>query len=41
MSKMAAIQAAFESGDAEALEALVHDDYQFIPHVGGMVIGYS
>ena len=27
MSKVAAIQAAFESGDAEALEALVHEDY--------------
>ena len=41
MSKMAAIQAAFESGDAEALESLVHDDYRFIPHVGGMVMGKS
>ena len=41
MSKVAAIQAAFESGDAEALEALVHDDYRFIPHVGGMVMGKS
>jgi len=41
MSKAAAIQAAFESGDAEALEALIHDDYQFIPHVGGMVMGKS
>ena len=41
MSKMAAIQAAFESGDAEALEALVHEDYRFIPHVGGMVMGKS
>ena len=41
MSKMAAIQAAFESGDAEALESLVHEDYRFIPHVGGMVMGKS
>ena len=41
MSKVAAIQAAFESGDAEALEDLIHDDYQFIPHVGGMVMGKS
>ena len=39
MSKVAAIQAAFVSGDAEALEDLIHDDYQFIPHVGGMVMG--
>ena len=41
MSKVAAIQAAFESGDTEALEALVHEDYRFIPHVGGMVLGKS
>ena len=41
MSKVAAIQTAFESGDAEALEDLIHDDYQFIPHVGGMVMGKS
>ena len=41
MSKVAAIQAAFESGDAETLEDLIHDDYQFIPHVGGMVMGKS
>ena len=41
MSKVAAIQAAFVSGDAEALEDLIHDDYQFIPHVGGMVMGKS
>ena len=41
MSKVAAIHAAFESGDAEALEDLIHDDYQFIPHVGGMVMGKS
>ena len=41
MSKVAAIQAAFESGDAEALEQLIHDDYQFISHVGGMVLGKS
>ena len=41
MSKVAAIQAAFESGDSKALEDLIHDDYQFIPHVGGMVMGKS
>ena len=41
MSKVAAIQAAFVSGDAEALEDLIHDDYQFIQHVGGMVMGTS
>ena len=41
MSKVAAIQAAFESGDTEALEDLVHDDYRFIPHVGEMVLGKS
>ena len=41
MSKVAAIQAAFESGDTEALEALVHEDYRFIPHVGEMVLGKS
>ena len=41
MSKVAAIHAAFESGDADALEDLIHDDYQFIPHVGGMVMGKS
>ncbi len=41
MSKVAAIQAAFISGDAEALEALVYEDYRFIPHVGGMVMGKS
>ena len=41
MSKVAAIHAAFESGDAEALEDLIHDDYQFIPHVGGMAVSYT
>ena len=41
MSKMTAIQAAFESGDAEALESLVHDHYRCIPHVGVMVMGKS
>ena len=41
MSKIAAMKNAFESGDAEALEDLIHDDYQFIPHVGGMVLGKS
>ena len=41
MSKVAAIQAAFESGDAAPLEELIHEAYQFIPHVGGMVMGKS
>ena len=41
MSRVAAIQTAFESGDAETLEDLIHDDYRFIPHVGGMVMGKS
>jgi ketosteroid isomerase-like protein len=39
MSILAAYQAAFESGDVTALDALIHDEFTFTPHVGDMVIG--
>ena len=39
MSILAAYQAAFESGDANALDALIHDEFTFTPHVGDMVLG--
>jgi ketosteroid isomerase-like protein len=38
MSILAAYQAAFESGDVNALESIIHDDFTFTPHVGDMVM---
>jgi ketosteroid isomerase-like protein len=38
MSLLASFNEAFESGDRDAMDALLHDDYQFIPHVGGLTM---
>ena len=41
MSIIAAYNEAWKTGDKEALDALVHDDFVFNPHVGGMTMGKS
>ncbi|RJU89177.1 MAG: nuclear transport factor 2 family protein [Candidatus Poseidoniales archaeon] len=41
MSILAAYQTAFESGDVETLNAIIHDDFTFTPHVGDMVMKKS
>jgi len=41
MSIIAAYNEAWEKGDTEALDALVHEDFVFNPHVGGMTMGKS
>ena len=38
MSILAQYEAAFESGDKEQLDAIIHDDCKFYPHVGGAVM---
>ena len=38
MSILAAYQAAFESGDVKALDAILHEEFTFTPHVGDMVM---
>ena len=38
MSILAKYEAAFESGDKEQLDAVIHDDCKFYPHVGGAVM---
>ena len=38
MSILATYQAAFESGDVNALDTLLHDEFTFTPHVGDMVM---
>jgi ketosteroid isomerase-like protein len=38
MSLLAAFNEAFQSGDRDAMDALLHDDYRFIPHVGGVTM---
>ena len=35
------IQRSLENGDTEALDALVHEEFVFHPHVGGMTMGKS
>ena len=35
------IQRSLEEGDTEALNALVHEEFVFNPHVGGMTMGKS
>jgi ketosteroid isomerase-like protein len=41
MSVIAAYNEAWDNGDVEALEALIHDDCVFNPHVGGMTMSKS
>jgi len=41
MSIITAYNEAWEKGDTEALDALVHEDFVFNPHVGGMTMGKS
>ena len=38
MSILAQYEAAFESGDKEQLDAIIHDECKFYPHVGGAVM---
>mgnify|MGYP001166175762 FL=1 len=38
MSILAKYQTAFESGDIAALEAILHDEFTFTPHVGDAVM---
>ena len=39
MSIVDAYNEAWNSGDLETLEGLIHDDFQFNPHVGGVILG--
>ena len=41
MSIITAYNEAWDNGDAEALEELIHDDCVFNPHVGGMTMSKS
>ena len=41
MSIIAAYNEAWKTGDKEALDALVHEDFVFNPHVGGVTMGKS
>ena len=41
MSILTQYQEAFESGDKEQLDALIHDDCKFYPHVAGAVMTKS
>lgn len=41
MSVIEAYNKAWNDGDLEALEALIHDDFVFNPHVGGITMGKS
>jgi ketosteroid isomerase-like protein len=41
MSILAKYETAFESGDKEQLDAVIHDDCKFYPHVGGAVMTKS
>ena len=38
MSILEKYEAAFESGDKEQMDAVIHDDCKFYPHVGGAVM---
>ena len=38
MSILAQYEAAFDSGDKEQLDAIIHDECKFYPHVGGAVV---
>lgn len=41
MSVIKAYNEAWKHGDVKALEALIHDDFVFNPHVGGVTMGKS
>ena len=41
MSIISAYNEAWEKGDVEALASLLHDDFTFNPHVGGVTMGKS
>ena len=41
MSIIAAYNEAWENGDVEALSQIIHDDFVFNPHVGGITMGKS
>ena len=41
MSIIAAYNEAWENGDVETLESIIHDDCIFNPHVGGMTMSKS
>jgi hypothetical protein len=41
MSILAKYEEAFESGNKEQLDAVIHDDCKFYPHVGGAVMTKS
>ena len=41
MSIISAYNEAWEKGDVEALANLLHDDFTFNPHVGGVTMGKS
>jgi len=41
MSIIDAYNEAWLSGNLEALSEIIHDDFQFNPHVGGVVMGKS
>ena len=38
MGLLSTYQEAFETGDKETLNELLHEDFQFIPHVSGAVV---
>lgn len=41
MSIITAYNEAWEKGDTEALNAIIHEEFVFNPHVGGMTMGKS
>lgn len=41
MSVITAYNQAWENGDVEALAEIIHDDFVFNPHVGGITMGKS
>ena len=41
MSILAKYEEAFQSGDKDLLDAVIHDDCKFYPHVGGAVMTKS
>ena len=41
MSIISAYNEAWENGDVDALAEIIHDDFVFNPHVGGITMGKS
>ena len=41
MSIITAYNEAWENGDVEALSEIIHDEFVFNPHVGGITMGKS